>query len=33
VPERNRPWPYADRQPPTGGSESVVRRVLGKIGL
>jgi arylsulfatase A-like enzyme len=33
VPERNRPWPYADRQPPTGESESVVRRVLGKIGL
>jgi arylsulfatase A-like enzyme len=33
VPERNRPWPYADRQPPTGESESMVRRVLGKIGL
>ncbi|KQY06458.1 hydrolase [Mycobacterium sp. Root135] len=33
VPERNRPWPYADRQPPTGHSEGVLRKALGKIGL
>lgn len=33
VPERNRPWPYADRQPPTGHSGGVLRRALGKIGL
>ncbi|MDX1891515.1 sulfatase-like hydrolase/transferase [Mycolicibacterium sp. 050158] len=30
VPERNRPWPYADRQPPTGQSPGVVRRLLGR---
>ncbi|WP_204808038.1 sulfatase-like hydrolase/transferase [Mycobacterium riyadhense] len=30
VPERNRPWPYAHRQPPTGGS-GVLRRVLGRF--
>lgn len=33
VPERNRPWPYAERQPPSAESNGVVRRVLGKIGL
>ena len=33
VPERNRPWPYADRQPPAGHSEGVLRRALGKLGL
>jgi len=33
VPERNRPWPYADRQPPTGHSGGVLRKALGKIGL
>ncbi|QUR66779.1 sulfatase-like hydrolase/transferase [Mycobacterium spongiae] len=27
VPERNRPWPYADRHPPAGGSTGPVRRV------
>jgi arylsulfatase A-like enzyme len=32
VPERNRPWPYADRQPPTGESPGMVRRVLGRFG-
>jgi arylsulfatase A-like enzyme len=31
VPERNQPWPYADRQPPTGESEGIVRRVLGRF--
>jgi arylsulfatase A-like enzyme len=31
VPERNRPWPYADRQPPTGEADGVVRRVLGRL--
>jgi hypothetical protein len=30
VPERNRPWPYADRQPPAGRSGGVVRWALGK---
>jgi hypothetical protein len=30
VPERNCPWPYADRQPPGGESDGVVRRVLGR---
>lgn len=29
VPERNQPWPYANRQPPEG--ESLVRRVLGRF--
>ena len=33
VPERNRPWPYANRRPPTGDSEGVVRRVLGRFGF
>jgi arylsulfatase A-like enzyme len=33
VPERNQPWPYADRQPPVGKSEGVVRSVLGRLGL
>lgn len=32
VPERNRPWPYVNRQPPTGESQGVLRRVLGRIG-
>ena len=31
VPERHRPWPYADRQPARGESPSVVRRVLGRF--
>lgn len=31
VPERNRPWPYADRQPPMGEPDGVVRRVLGRL--
>jgi hypothetical protein len=33
VPERNQPWPYADRRPPVGKSEGVVRSVLGRLGL
>ncbi len=33
VPERNQPWPYADRQPPTGSDQGLVRRVLGRLGL
>ncbi|CAJ1581958.1 sulfatase-like hydrolase/transferase [[Mycobacterium] wendilense] len=33
VPERNQPWPYADRQPPTGSDAGLVRRVLGRLGL
>lgn len=32
VPERNRPWPYANRQPPAGGSKGRARRVLGRLG-
>lgn len=32
VPERNAPWPYAIRQPPTGESQGVLRRVLGRFG-
>ncbi|KAA1248714.1 sulfatase-like hydrolase/transferase [Mycobacterium simiae] len=32
VPERNRPWPYVQRQPPTAASQGVVRRVLGRFG-
>ncbi|MCV7197386.1 sulfatase-like hydrolase/transferase [Mycobacterium angelicum] len=32
VPERNAPWPYANRQPPTGESQGVLRRVLGRFG-
>jgi arylsulfatase A-like enzyme len=32
VPERNQPWPYANRQPPTGESDGVVRRVLSRFG-
>jgi hypothetical protein len=31
VPERNRPWPYVDRQPPTDDAGGVVRRVLGRL--
>lgn len=31
VPERNRPWPYVQRQPPTAASGGVVRRVLGRF--
>lgn len=31
VPERNQPWPYANRQPPAGESEGLVRRVLGRF--
>lgn len=31
VPERNQPWPYVTRQPPTGESEGLVRRVLGRF--
>lgn len=31
VPERNQPWPYVNRQPPTGSSEGLVRRVLGRF--
>lgn len=31
VPERNQPWPYVSRQPPTGESEGLVRRVLGRF--
>jgi len=32
VPERNAPWPYANRQPPTGESQGVLRRALGRFG-
>ncbi len=31
VPERNQPWPYVNQQPPTGSSEGLVRRVLGRF--
>lgn len=31
VPERNQPWPYVSRQPPTGESDGLVRRVLGRF--
>jgi hypothetical protein len=31
VPERNQPWPYAERTPPTGRSPSVVKQVLGRL--
>lgn len=31
VPERNQPWPYADRQPPE--SAGTARRVLRRLGL
>lgn len=31
VPERNQPWPYVNRQPPTGSSEGLVRRLLGRF--
>lgn len=30
VPERNRPWPYVQRRPPTGGSDGVVRTIVGR---
>ena len=33
VPERNQPWPYADRQPPVGGSKGMVPRVLRRFGI
>jgi arylsulfatase A-like enzyme len=31
VPERNQPWPYADRQPPTGRSPSIVSQVVARL--
>ncbi|MDT5140034.1 MAG: hypothetical protein QOD58_4296, partial [Mycobacterium sp.] len=31
VPERHQPWPYANRQPPSGESQGVLRRVLGRL--
>ena len=31
VPERNQPWPYADREPAVGTSASVVRQVLVRL--
>ncbi|OBK13331.1 sulfatase-like hydrolase/transferase [Mycobacterium asiaticum] len=31
VPERNRPWPYATRQPPENDSHGVLRRVFGRL--
>ncbi len=31
VPERNQPWPYADREPPVGEPEGLVRRVRGRF--
>jgi arylsulfatase A-like enzyme len=31
VPERNRPWPYVERQPPTGKSPNVVKQVLARL--
>ena len=33
VPERNQPWPYADRQPPVGGSKGMIPRVLRRFGI
>jgi arylsulfatase A-like enzyme len=34
IPERNRPWPYAVRRPPTGPARAgLVRRVLGRLGV
>jgi hypothetical protein len=31
VPERNQPWPYANREPAVGKSPSIVRQVLGRL--
>ena len=31
VPERHRPWPYVDLQPPVGESNGVVRTLLGRL--
>ncbi|MGB9304623.1 MAG: sulfatase-like hydrolase/transferase [Mycobacterium sp.] len=33
VPERNRPWPYADREPPVDDSKPLVRKVLRRLGI
>lgn len=34
IPERNQPWPYAVRRPPTGQVRvGLVRRVLGRLGV
>jgi arylsulfatase A-like enzyme len=34
IPERNQPWPYAVRRPPTGEARvSLVRRALGRLGV
>ncbi len=33
IPERNQPWPYAVRRPPTGQRVGLVRRVLGRLGV
>jgi arylsulfatase A-like enzyme len=32
VPERNQPWPYVERRPPTGKPTGVVRTVLKRFG-
>jgi arylsulfatase A-like enzyme len=31
IPERNQPWPYVERHPPTGKSPNVVKQVLGRL--
>ncbi len=33
VPERNNPWPYVRRQPPSGAADGPVRRVLSRFGV
>ncbi|MDY6870519.1 MAG: sulfatase-like hydrolase/transferase [Actinomycetota bacterium] len=34
IPERNQPWPYAVRRPPTRGARvGLVRRALGRLGV
>ncbi|MFS0899105.1 sulfatase-like hydrolase/transferase [Mycolicibacterium litorale] len=34
IPERNHPWPYAVRRPPTGPARtSLLRRALGRLGV
>jgi hypothetical protein len=33
VPERNQPWPYANRQPPVEESRGAARRVLRRLGI
>jgi hypothetical protein len=31
IPERHRPWPYADRRPAIGETDGIARRLWGRV--